>query len=174
MDLKTGDACVAGSESYADFREQLLSQSHCEALIEEYCSTVGFPSNPEGFVKYLCQHLTEVAEKVDNICAQDKQVKINQNGEIVLTRVPSTSQPKEVEDLENKIRGFMPERSILDILCNVEDCLNWTRHFGPLSGSEPKFKQSAERYIFTIFSYGCNLGPNQMAPHSRDVVTSLE
>ncbi|MEO1431897.1 MAG: Tn3 family transposase [Cyanobacteria bacterium J06633_8] len=68
--------------------------------------------------------------------------------------------------------SFAPERSILDILCNVEHWLNWTRHFGPLSGSEPKFKQSAERYIFTIFSYGCNLGPNQMARHSRDVVIS--
>lgn len=172
LDLKTGDACVAGSESYADFREQLLSGAECEPLIEEYCSTVGFPSNPEDFVKYLCQELTTVAEKVDKICADDKQVKINQNGEIVLTRVPSTSEPKEVEELENKLRDLMPERSILDILCNVEHWLNWTRHFGPLSGSEPKFKQSAERYIFTTFSYGCNLGPNQMARHSRDAVTS--
>ncbi|WP_169220593.1 Tn3 family transposase [Brasilonema sp. UFV-L1] len=83
-----------------------------------------------------------------------------------------TPEPPEVEELEEKIRVLIPERSILDILCNVEHWLNWTRHLGPLSGSEPKFKQSAERYIFTTFGYGCNLGPNQTARHSRGVVTS--
>ncbi|MEO0844680.1 MAG: Tn3 family transposase, partial [Cyanobacteria bacterium J06643_5] len=120
LDLKTGDACVAGSESYADFREQLLSGAECEPLIEEYCSTVGFPSSPGGFVKYLRQELSEVAEKVDKICADDKQVKINQNGEIVLTRVPSTSEPKEVEELENKLRNLMqslPEEDSSGELC---------------------------------------------------------
>jgi len=44
-----------------------------------------------------------------------------------------------VEELELKIRALMPERSILEILCNVEHWLNWTRHFGLFSGSEPKY-----------------------------------
>ena len=65
----------------------------------------------------------------------------------------------------------MPERSVLDVLCNVEHWLNWTRHFGPVSGNEPRLKQPTERYIFTTFGYGCNIGPNETARHSRDVVT---
>lgn len=36
-EFKTGDACVVGSESYADFREQLLRSEECEPLISEYC-----------------------------------------------------------------------------------------------------------------------------------------
>jgi len=35
-----------------------------------------------------------------------------------------------------------------------------------------KISAPAERYIFTTFSYGCNLGPNQMARHSQGAVTS--
>jgi TnpA family transposase len=171
-ELKAGDACVVGSESYADFREQLLSFSECEAMIEEYCCQLGFPSNPEDFVEYLRSCLAQVAIEVDLICADGKQVTINQDGEPVLKRLTSPDVPKEVEELEAKIRDLMPERSVLDILCNVEHWLNWTRHFGPLSGSEPKFQQSAQRYIFTTFGYGCNLGPNQTARHSRGVVTS--
>ncbi len=66
----------------------------------------------------------------------------------------------------------MPERSLLDILCNVEHWLNWTRHFGPLSGSETKLTQASARYILTTFGYGCNLGPNQMARHCQDGITS--
>lgn len=39
-ELKTGDACVVGSENYADFREQLLPWSECESQIAEYCMEV--------------------------------------------------------------------------------------------------------------------------------------
>ncbi|PMB26810.1 Tn3 family transposase [Fischerella thermalis] len=171
-DFKAGDACVVGSLSYADFREQLLSESECEPLISEYCRLVGFPDNAEDFVEHLRESLTQVAEEVDAISAVEKQVTINQAGEPVLKRITPLAQPQEVEALEAKIRTLMPERSILDILCNVEHWLNWTKHFGPFSGSEPKLKQPVERYIFTTFSYGCNLGPNQMARHSQGAVTS--
>jgi TnpA family transposase len=171
-DFKAGDACVVGSLSYADFREQLLSESECEPLISEYCRLVGFPDNAEDFVEHLRKLLTQVAEEVDAISAVEKQVTINQAGEPVLKKITPVAQPQEVEALEAKIRNLMPERSILDILCNVEHWLNWTKHFGPLSGSEPKLKQPVERYIFTTFSYGCNLGPNQMARHSQGAVTS--
>ena len=41
-----------------------------------------------------------------------------------------------------------------------------------LSGSEPKFDNSSVRYILTAFAYGCNLGPNQMARHSRGQITA--
>jgi TnpA family transposase len=171
-EFKTGDACVVGSESYADFRAQLLTPSECEPLLEEYCQQLGFPGNAEGFVAYLREELTRVAESVDKICSDGKQFTINKNGEPVLKRVFSLGEPIEVQELETKIRALMPERSILDILCNVEHWLNWTRHFGPVSGSEPKFKHPAERYIFTTFGYGCNLGPNQTARHSIRAVTS--
>lgn len=138
-EFKTGDACVIGSESYADFREQLLTLSECEPMIEEYCCQLGFPSNPADFIEYLRSCLTQVATEVDQLCADGKQITINQDGEPVLKRLTSSQPPKEVEQLEEKIRDLMPKRSVLDILCNVEHWLNWTRHFGPLSGNEPKF-----------------------------------
>jgi TnpA family transposase len=171
-EFKTGDACVVGSESYADFREQLLTHAECEPLISEYCRLLEFPDNPDDFVEHLRQELMRIASEVDKTCDVDKQFTINKEGDPVLKKVPSLTQPPEVDLLESKIRTLMPERSILDILCNVEHWLNWTRHFGLMSGSEAKISEPAERYIFTTFAYGCNLGPNQMARHSRGVVTS--
>lgn len=172
LEFKTGDACVLGSESYADFRSQLLTPDECESLLEDYCNQLGFPTEADNFVGYLQQELTRVAESVDRGCAENQQFTIDKNGEPVLKRIPSLPEPDGVKELEAKLRDLMPECGILDILCNVEHWLNWTRHFGPLSGSEPKFQQPAERYIFTAFSYGCNLGPNQTARHSRGAVTS--
>lgn len=171
-EFKTGDACVVGSESYADFREQLLSKSECEPLLEDYCRQLNLPDNGAGFVEYLRKQLTKVANEVDAFCADGKQFTINDRGEPVLKRLKSPPPSTEVEKLEAKIRKLMPERSVLDVLCNVEHWLNWTRHFGPVSGNEPRLKQPTERYIFTTFGYGCNIGPNETARHSRDVVTS--
>lgn len=124
-EFKTEDACVVGSESYADFCEQLLTHSECEPLISEYCRQMGFPDNSNDFVEYLRRELTRVASEVDEISSDGKQLTISKDGEPVLKRLKSLPEPKEVEELEEKIRALIPERSILDILCNVEHWLNW-------------------------------------------------
>jgi hypothetical protein len=59
----------------------------------------------------------------------------------------------------------------MDILCNVEHWVNWSRHFGPASGSDPKLKNPREKYILTTFAYRCNLGSFQAARHMREDVT---
>jgi len=43
-ELKTGDACVVGAETYADFREQLLSWEDCEPQVEAYCQELSIPA----------------------------------------------------------------------------------------------------------------------------------
>jgi len=73
--------------------------------------------------------------------------------------------------LEAAIHQRLPERNLIDILHNVEYWINWTRHFGPLSGSEPKLERPTERYLLTTFAYGCNLGASQGARHMRGAVT---
>src|SRR5258708_5739534 len=41
-ELKTGDLFVTGSESYADYREQLLSWEECEPMVADYCDEMAF------------------------------------------------------------------------------------------------------------------------------------
>lgn len=172
LELKTGDACVEGSENYADFRQELLSWDECEPMMAEYCHELGIPSTAEDFVENLQQLLTQTAESVDQICSDGQQITINKDGEPVLKRITAQVKPDGAAALETAILKRLPERSVLEILCNVEHWLNWTRHFGPLSGSEPKLELPVERYILTTFGYGCNLGPNQTARHTRGLVTS--
>ncbi|MBK1991002.1 Tn3 family transposase, partial [Sphaerospermopsis aphanizomenoides BCCUSP55] len=173
-ELRTGDACVVGSESYADFREQLLSEGDYEPLLEDYCRQLGFPAKPDDFVEFLRQELMCVAQEVDLLLKDGQQVIINQDGTPVLKRIASPLKLEGVEELEEMLRQKMPERGVLDVLCNVEHWLNWTRHFGPLSGNQAKMRQATERYILTTFGYGCNLGPNQTARHTKGFVTPHE
>jgi hypothetical protein len=71
--------------------------------------------------------------------------------------------PEDFSRLQSLLRERMPERNIIDILNDTDHWLHWTRHFGPLSGFEPKLVQPRERYLTTTFCYGCNLGPTQLA-----------
>jgi TnpA family transposase len=98
-------------------------------------------------------------------------VVINETGEPVLKRLKSQGQRSSVQTLEAAIHQRLPERNLIDILHNVEYWINWTRHFGPLSGSDPKLECPTERYLLTTFAYGCNLGASQGARHMRGAVT---
>src|SRR3981189_3350663 len=46
------------------------------------------------------------------------------------------------------------------------------RHCGPPSGSDPKLAQAVQRYLLTVFGYGCNLGPGQTARHAPEIASA--
>ena len=92
-ELKTGDVCVGGSESYADFREQLLSWQECQPQLESFCQNLGIPAEPDGFITHLTTWLAQTAIEVDKVCQDGTQVIISQTGEPVLKRIPALPQP---------------------------------------------------------------------------------
>jgi TnpA family transposase len=170
-ELKSGDICVFGSESYADYRRQILTWSECEPLVGEYCQNLGFPEDADGFIDQLKSWLAETASSVDEGYPNNTSVVIDRAGEPVLKRPPSRNNRPSLQALEAIIQERMPERNLIDILRNVDYWTNFTRHFGPFSGSDPKLDRANERYLLTTFAYGCNLGPTQAARHMRGVVT---
>ncbi|TQH28527.1 hypothetical protein FLI61_32375, partial [Pseudomonas aeruginosa] len=42
--LRSGDLCVQGSESFADYRKQLLPWEECLQRLPAYCEKVGLPT----------------------------------------------------------------------------------------------------------------------------------
>lgn len=171
-ELKSGDICVKNSDTYADYREQLLSWEECQPMMGDYCSEMGFPLEAEGFVEQLKDWMTLKSYEIDESYPDKKNaVEINEYGEPVLKKAQSKDSNASLKELESLIRDQMLERNIIDILCNVEHWVNWSRHFGPLSGSDPKLERPQERYILNSFAYGCNLGPSQAARHMREEVT---
>ena len=170
-ELKTGDVAIAGSEEYADYRDQLLGWEDCQAHLIDYCSQLDLPTDATAFVTRLRDELTRVAEEIDAAYPENNQVVIDANGLPVLKRVTATEPTEAAKTLEATILARMPERNVLDILCNVAHWVGFPRHFGPLSGSDPKIDRATERYILTSFTYGCNLGPVQAARHFRGAVT---
>ncbi len=170
-ELKSGDICIIGSEAYADYREQLLSWNDCQSLVSPYCQQLNIPNNPQDFVENLKSWLTKEAEFVDKGYPNNTSVVINEQGEPVLKRPQRQNHGVSLQNLEAMIAERMPERNLIDILRDVDYWTNFTRHFGPLSGNEPKLERATERYLLATFTYGCNLGATQAARHMRGVVT---
>jgi len=171
-ELRTGDLCVAGSEQFADYRDQLLSWEECEPKLTTYCQQLGFPMTAEGFVEHLRTWLTDVAAEVDRTRSQNHELVINEKGEPALKKLRAKVQPTTLAHLEEALHEKIPERHLLDVLARIDQVTGFTRHFGPLSGSEPKVADARERHLLTIFAYGTHLGPHQMARHLKGVLNA--
>jgi len=171
-ELKCGDVFVKDSENYADYRTQLLSWEECQKEIPKYCETLGLNSEPDSFVEQLKEKLTETAEGVDKMYPGNSSLLIEPNGKVTLRQYESKKESKRVKELEEKLFKLIPERNILEVLCNTHHWVPWTRHFGHISGSDNKLDNDIEKYLLTSFTYGCNLGPVQAAKHLNGLVSA--
>jgi TnpA family transposase len=172
--LKAGDVAVEGSDAYADYREQLLPWSECEPQVVDYCQAVELPATAAGFVKHLQELLATTAKRVDAALPSSGHVVINDKGEPVIKRGLRRQPSASAQALEAALVERMPERNILDMLANVSSWTQCFRHLGPLSGSEPKLADPVQRYILTVFAYGCNLGPTEAARHMQGLASAHE
>ncbi|WP_049279375.1 Tn3 family transposase, partial [Ralstonia solanacearum] len=171
-ELRSGDLCVVGSDAFADYRTHLLPWRECERRLPEYCAKLDLPANAQEFVTHLKQWLADTARTLDTGFPDKRQhVTIGADGEPVLKRTVAREIPVSAAALQQALTRRMPTRNLLDVLANIEHWTQFTRHFGPLSGSDPKIRNAAERYLLTIFAMGCNLGPTQAARHMGDRVT---
>ena len=170
--LQTGDLYVVGAENFADYRAQLLPWSECEARLPAYCAALGIPESGEDFAVALKEELTAAAAEVDAAFPTNTELSIDADGTLHLKQLARTSQPEGLTRFEQEVRTRMPERHLLDILKYAEHWARYTRHFGPPSGSDPKLAQAVRRYLFTVFGYGCNLGPSQTARHAPEIATA--
>lgn len=172
-ELKSNDISIPGSDAFADYREQSLPWEECQLHLEDYCSKLGLPATAKEFTENLRSQLTETAKRIDLAYPKnDGAIVIGNDGVPVLKRARARVIPKSAEALNAAVVSRMPERHLLDILANTEHWTGFTRHFGPLSGSDPKLERAVERYILTVFAIGCNLGPSQAARHMSGVVSA--
>jgi TnpA family transposase len=185
-ELKSGDVAVLGSDAYTDYRDQLLPWAECLSLLPAYCAELELPTTAKAFVADLKQRLSDAARHFDQSFPKNDQVSINDQGEPVLKRTPGREVSPTAEVLESNLIARLPERALLDMLTNVVSWTNCTRHFGPLSGSDPKLKRrrpapgtddpdahgTIDNYIYLLFAYGTNMGPTQAARHLRGVVSA--
>jgi TnpA family transposase len=171
-ELRSGDVYINGAEMYSDYRKELLDWNLCKPLISEYCNEIGIPHNAKAFVKMLRINLSNIADRVDKQYPSLAELGIDEHGNPTLKkRSPKQRNPQSIW-LSQEIRNRIPERNLLDILCNTHHYTGWAHEFGPITGFDSKLSDPIERYILTNFTYGTRLGPTQAAKHIKADITA--
>lgn len=166
-ELRSGDLCVRGSEQFADYRDYLLTWEECAPKVAGYCQQLNLPRTPEDLVDHLRTSLAEMATLVDRTQPANQALVITDSGEPVLKKTPAKVPPPGLAALEEALHARIPERHLLDILARIDHVTQFTRHFGPLSGNEPRTADARARQLLTLFAFGTNLGPHQLVRHLR-------
>lgn len=170
--LQSGDLYVVGAESFDDYRSQLLPWADCLPRLPDYCCAVGMPEGGVAFVAGLKAQLTQAAEEVDDGYPDNAELTFDATGQPHLKQTLSKPLPEGLSAFETEVHSRMGERHLLDILKNATCWTSYTRHFGPPSGASPKLSNAEQRYVLTVFGYGCNLGPGQTARHAPDIASA--
>ncbi|HET9107133.1 MAG TPA: Tn3 family transposase [Steroidobacteraceae bacterium] len=161
-ELKSGDLCIPGSEEYGDYRDQLVSWDEYRSDVAGYAEQAGVPADAAAFVATLKARLTATASTTDRGFPDNEHVEIV-DGEPVVKRLRAREVADGAAFLERLLKARLAPAGVLEALADTEHWLNWTRHFGPVSGFEAKLERPRERYVATAFCYGCGLGPSQAA-----------
>ncbi|NJM39571.1 MAG: transposase [Anaerolineae bacterium] len=165
-ELGTGDIAIADSDRYADYRTQLLSDAECETRLASYCQATGLPTTPAKFAEHYRKALTQSWDSAMAHIAKHP-FKLDKTDRPKLPKAPGKSVSPSLRKLQDQITSRMERRTLLQILCEADQAMKYTRHFGVPSGANPKLKQPKVRYISTVFCYGTNLRPAQTARHMR-------
>jgi TnpA family transposase len=166
--LQSGDLVIEGSGKFSDYRDQFVTDEEFRKTAPEYCRQAGLPTHGKEFIDHLHGWLSETSQKVDAAFPENECLSI-ENGEPVLRRLDQRPTPENLPLVSQLVRERMAPVNLLDVLADTERWLNWTRHFGPLSGHDAKLVDQVMRYLTTVFTYGCNLGPTQVAQAMRDL-----
>ena len=126
--LQCGDLYVAGAETFADCRAQLLPWVECEASLPAYCAALGIPERGDYFAAALKAELTILAAAVDAGFPTNTEFSVGADGTPHLKQLTTAAQPAGLPEFEHEIRARIPERHLLDILRHAE---HWSRYTNP-------------------------------------------
>lgn len=161
-ELKSGDLCIPLSDKYRDYRDQLISWEEYDANIALFAEQAGIEVDGNSFVEKLKKELHQAANFADKGYLDNEHLVI-EDGEPTLRRLRAKPKPSGIDSFDTVLKSYMKENDVLNILWETDHWLNWTKHFGPISGLDTKIENPKERYVISTFCYGCNLGPSQTA-----------
>jgi TnpA family transposase len=160
--LKSGDLAVRGSDTFADYRDQLIPKEEYDRAVAAYGTMVGFPTDGTAFVDYFKTKLATIAQRTDATFLSNQAVTLV-NSEPVTTRPKARPEPVGLRALETRWETLLTPVNILDLLADTDYWLNWTRCFRPISGHDSKLADVRHRYLAAALCYGCHIGPSQLA-----------
>jgi len=161
-EISTGDVFIPGGNTYDDFREQLVDDATLDRELPAFVEVSGMPATGKEFVKKLKGELVATSERVDKAFPDLPDARIV-DGHIVLSKLKKTPLAEAINRLDTEISNRMEATTIVDVLVDVTKWLGVDKHFKRLAGTEGRVDDLLRRVVLTLFCYGCNIGPTELA-----------
>ncbi|MBY0544073.1 MAG: DUF4158 domain-containing protein [Gammaproteobacteria bacterium] len=159
-DLSCGDAYVEGGFIFDDPNKQFITWEQFEIEVDKYCSLAELPKESVKFIASKQTQLQHTARKTDENYHNNPHL-IIENSLPILKKLPKKKEHPDLEKIKEMIMEEMPIKSIVDAIVEIENWLNLSVNFKPLSGYQTKIPDYPSRFVATSLSYGCNTGPTQ-------------
>jgi uncharacterized protein DUF4158/Tn3 transposase DDE domain-containing protein len=159
--LRSGDIWVEGSRQFKDFDEYLVPTETCAALTQAGTLPLKVSSDCDVFLRERQQLLEQQLTTVNRRAIADAlpDAIITEAG---LKITPLTNAvPEDVDTLTQQAYGLLPHVKITELLMDVDEWTDFSRHFTHLKTGEPAKEKTL--LLTAILADGINLGLSKMA-----------
>jgi len=159
--LRAGDIWVAGSRQFRDFEEYLLPQERFQVLQKAKELPVAVEAEGESYLQGRLALLREKLQEVERLASIGQLPDALITEELLKIKPLAKSVPGEAEQLEEEIYGVMPHLKITDLLMEVDQWTDFTRHFVHLREEAPANDRAL--LMTVLLADAINLGLAKMA-----------
>lgn len=160
--LRSGDVYVSHSRKYASPDTYLIPEANWKAHRSELLSFLGYKDEtPYRLVEQISE-LESHLPLMEQILADGGDIRLDDNGELVVTPLKADDVPESVKALRAAVDRLLPRVELTDLLVEVD---NWTGFSGELTGLEndPRGKDHQALLYAALLAGACNIPLAEMA-----------
>ena len=159
--LRAGDVWVPGSRQFKDFEEYLLGRERFAELRDTQALPVAIEVDSERYLQRRLALLKEKLHQVDRLAGLGELPNAEITGELLKVSPLKKSVPEEAEQLEDEAFALMPHLKITELLLEVDQWTDFTRHFTDLRSGD--LTKDRSMLLTVILADAINLGLAKMA-----------
>ena len=171
-ELRRGNLWVEGSRRYRQLADFFLPEPEWTARRADFFSRARLPAKAEDGGRFLARRLAAAYDRFQSRFPENAQVKVTEDGWRLSSDVAERRSPEEQQALERLtswMGAHMRSIRLPDLLIEVDNELDWSRHFIPPSRRRKRSVQDICEVVASVMAYGCNIDPETMARVTNDV-----
>ena len=165
-EIQRGNVWVSGSKRFGQLDEFFLPQPEWETTRDDFFHRAGLPADPAQAGAYLQNRLASASDRFLSTLPDNASVEIEGRSWRLSTDPAEELSAEEeagIASMQAWLRDKIDTIRLPDLLIEVDNLVDWSRHFMTPSRREMRSADDVCQVVATVMAYGCNIGPETMA-----------
>lgn len=171
-EIKRGNIWIKDSKRFVKLDDFFITNSEWNTRRKGFFINSGLPANPADVPEYLTERLNKAYDKFLNSLDENTFVTFDENEWSLSKNISeklTKKEEKKLDELENWLKEKLRTIKLPELLIEVNNDLQYTRHFIDNMNSKNHLVNSICSVITAIIAYGCNIGPYTMAQLTNNI-----